>query len=285
MSRLPLFIVTLVSSIISASFGITKFLKFGPCRLVSSVYVSIGFIVLFLNVLSTIVSKGWMLAISQNVVGGFTANDDDDLIKYGMRIVIPMIFLLNLLYVSMKTQNKNIIKQDLFFQSAFVLFFTTSPMKKTLNTLLHYPPLILTPVFSIWTFGPPGPGFQCKRQNMMKISWFLTWGNLILNTLEIIILIGIAYQNRHSQFLDYGFLPFIFTWKTRLFLPLSFLSLTWITLIILQISFKNANHCSNWCQSNCCPDFDETTLDINKPFEETYSMPRHDLIEIQEHGV
>ena len=76
-------------------------------------------------------------------------------------------------------------------------------MKKTLNTLLHYPPLILTPVFSIWTFGPPGPGFQCKRQNMIKISWFLTWGNLILNTIEIMILIGIAYQNRHSQFLDH----------------------------------------------------------------------------------
>ena len=109
MSGLPLFIVTLVSSIISASFGISKFLKVGPCRLVSSGYVSMGFIVLFLNVFSTIVSKGWMLAISQSVVGGFTANDNDDLIKYGMKIVIPMIFLLNLLYVSMKTQNKNII--------------------------------------------------------------------------------------------------------------------------------------------------------------------------------
>ena len=105
MSGLPLFIVSLVSSIMSASFGITKFLKVGPCRLLANSnkclngYASIGFILLFLNTFSTIVSKGWMLAISQNVVGGFTANNDDDLIKYGMKIVIPMIFLPNFLYV------------------------------------------------------------------------------------------------------------------------------------------------------------------------------------------
>ena len=154
--------------------------------------------------------------------------------------------------------------------------FCMSPIKNALNTLLHYPALILTPIFSIWTFGPPALGFQYKRQNLMKVSWLLTWGNLILNTMEILILIGIAYPNRHQKFLDCGFIPFIFTWDTRLFLPLIFLILTWITLLILQTSFNNENLCCNWCQSKCFPVFEETYLDINKPIEVT----KPDTIEI-----
>ena len=61
-----LFWATFSSSVIAATLGIAKFLKTGPCRLFSEQgplggYGTLGFLVLMLNIASTIVSKGFML--------------------------------------------------------------------------------------------------------------------------------------------------------------------------------------------------------------------------------
>ena len=63
------FIVTLATSIFSTSFGISKFLKSGPCRLVPNEgclggFGTLGFILLFLSVAFSLASKGILLAIS-----------------------------------------------------------------------------------------------------------------------------------------------------------------------------------------------------------------------------
>ena len=63
------FIVTLATSIFSTAFGISKFLKSGPCRLVPNEgclggYGTLGFILLFLSVTSNLASKGILLGIS-----------------------------------------------------------------------------------------------------------------------------------------------------------------------------------------------------------------------------
>ena len=57
-----LFIVTFYSSILTASLGIAKFLKIGPCRLVPDHgpvggHATLGFFLLMVNIASTIVSK------------------------------------------------------------------------------------------------------------------------------------------------------------------------------------------------------------------------------------
>ena len=45
------------------------------------------------------------------------------------------------------------------------------------------------------------------------------------------------------------------------------LILSWITLIILQILPKCYNCCCLCCQTNCCPVFQETVLDVDRPLE------------------
>ena len=61
-----LFYATYFSSLVTASLGIDKFLKTGPCRLVPDQgplggYATLGFALLIFNIASTIVCKGMMM--------------------------------------------------------------------------------------------------------------------------------------------------------------------------------------------------------------------------------
>ena len=63
------FIVTLTTSLFSTAFGISKFLKSGPCQLVPNEgclggFGTLGFILLFFSVAFSLTSKGILLAIS-----------------------------------------------------------------------------------------------------------------------------------------------------------------------------------------------------------------------------
>ena len=59
----PFFITTFVTSVITASFGISKFLKSGPCRFIKS-FGTLSYFLLFLNIAATIVAKGWFVVFS-----------------------------------------------------------------------------------------------------------------------------------------------------------------------------------------------------------------------------
>ena len=67
------FIITFVSSVINAAFGISKFLRAGPCRFIRIDTFLMGFgtlsyLLLFLNIAATIVAKG--LSLAWAIVGG-----------------------------------------------------------------------------------------------------------------------------------------------------------------------------------------------------------------------
>ena len=68
-----LFVTTFATSVLSATLGIAKFLKTGPCRLVPDQgplggHGTLAFFLLMLNIASTTVSKGLMLpAIAYNI--------------------------------------------------------------------------------------------------------------------------------------------------------------------------------------------------------------------------
>ena len=75
--RDPHFIITFVSSVINAAFGISKFLRSGPCRFIRSDTFLMGFgtlsyLLLFLNIATTLVAKGLSLV---------SAIDPDDTIS------------------------------------------------------------------------------------------------------------------------------------------------------------------------------------------------------------
>ena len=65
----PLFCATFVTSLISAAKGIASFLLEGPCKLVPKKGLfggmgTMGYIFLCLNITSTLIGKGFMLAVS-----------------------------------------------------------------------------------------------------------------------------------------------------------------------------------------------------------------------------
>ena len=67
--NLLLFLLTFISSIFTATLGIAKFLKIGPCRLLPDQgpcggHATPGFFLLMLNISTTIVSKGFILPIT-----------------------------------------------------------------------------------------------------------------------------------------------------------------------------------------------------------------------------
>lgn len=65
----PLFITTFATSVTAASFGISKFLKTGPCRLIKSDKCCMGFctlsyILLLTNIAATVAAKGFTAAMA-----------------------------------------------------------------------------------------------------------------------------------------------------------------------------------------------------------------------------
>ena len=65
----PLFVVTLLISLLSAGFGMAKFLKTGPCRLVSNDgllggYFQLGFILNFIYILLVVILRSSLCLIT-----------------------------------------------------------------------------------------------------------------------------------------------------------------------------------------------------------------------------
>ena len=114
-SNSTIFLLTFSSSVLTAAFGIAKFLKMGPCRLIPDEgpplggYGQIGFLLIMINVASTILSKGLVLpaiasgARSTRIVLGYTTESK----KYGVIVWIFVCLIPNLSYVSLSISNNS----------------------------------------------------------------------------------------------------------------------------------------------------------------------------------
>ena len=98
-----LYIATFISSVLSATFGIAKFLKIGPCRLVPDEgllggHANISFPLLMLNILSTITAKGFLLTSMNTGLSG----DEFDLFKAkdAVKVWILICFVPQIIFVS-----------------------------------------------------------------------------------------------------------------------------------------------------------------------------------------
>ena len=112
----------------------------------------------------------------------------------------------------------------------------------------------MTPVFSYWTFGDPKGCYKRNTQNILKISFRSTWGNVALTTLGNLTLLLINSFTKDlpsfsaDQEKEQNTLHIIFALC---------LVISWITLILLQNLQK--------CQSDQV--FQKTALDPNCPDE------------------
>ena len=138
-------------------------------------------------------------------------------------------------------------------------------LKGTVKTIIKFPPIILTPMFSIWTIGPVmstksvcgcilygiGGGSCCNSPQKLGVSICLTWINLLLT-----LACGFAY----AIFYGYGLLFFFLAASCPC------LAIAMIFLILLQCLDKCPGCCCpclSCCKSNCYPVTQYTYLDVN----------------------
>ena len=94
----PFFLATFLSSILSASFGVSKLLKLGPCPLVPQDKFGLVFLMVFLSILTGLVGKGIMVAF---VIGDFI--EDPHQRSSCLAFLFCSIYLLPILFVSTKS--------------------------------------------------------------------------------------------------------------------------------------------------------------------------------------
>ena len=268
-----LFIATFITSVLSATLGIAKFLKIGPCRLVPdqgplSGHGTLSFLILMLNIKFTLISKGIMLpAIGYGIYYGepFEALTRQPSTMIG--VWLSICYLPQFIYVSTYLIFMQVLVCNhilvISFQCTIVLLTSLGP-KHFFKIILQYPAFILTPVFSYWTFGSH-PEDCCKRgnENNLKISFRLTWRNVAITTLGNLSLFLIHFFSK-----DLPNSKFFSATQPNILLHIisaMCLVLSWITLIILQ----NLQECQMYCCSCCQSDqvFQKTGLDPNNPDE------------------
>ena len=135
-------------------------------------------------------------------------------------------------------------------------------IKKTLKTIVKFPPIIVTPMFSIWTIGPLTSGkscccraFNCKSRNLGVSNW-LTWVNLILS---------IASALAYSVWQDGGTFEFPGSFGYFLIAFCPCILITLILLILLQCLDKCPDcgcPCLSYCRKYCYPVTEYTYLDM-----------------------
>ena len=146
----------------------------------------------------------------------------------------------------------------LFFQSSIILISSVG-LKNTFKIIVQYPAIVLTAVFSYWTFGDPKHCCNKNAENRLKVSFRLIWINAVLTAFENVGLFLIHFFRK-----DMSGPLFVHGDPTNLFfhiISFSFLMLSWMTLIILQNLPKCQRYCCYCCQSNQV--FQKTALDPN----------------------
>ena len=179
-----LFWVTFVSSILTAGFGLTKFLKLGPCRLLGG-YGKISFLLVMLNMIGVLVIKGFSLELVRSV---FYRNHQKLIAVFvwiSSCLIPGFIYVRTLLFARISSLTKSIF----LFQAILTLFTTLGP-RSAIKVIIFYPALLLMPTFTIWTFGPSSLTKCCSYcclPKYLKVSFPLSWINLIITTLPPII--------------------------------------------------------------------------------------------------
>ena len=147
----------------------------------------------------------------------------------------------------------------LFLLQSTIILFSSVGLRNSFKIIAQYPALVLTPVFSYWTFGDPKGCFKKNPDNKLKVSFRLTWGNIILTTIGNlgIFLVHFFTKKEWSRAFTGNMIIHI--------ISCSFLVISWITLIILQ----NLQKCQKICCSCCRSDqvFQKTALDPKNPDE------------------
>ena len=101
--RSGLFLPTFLTSIFSATFGMSKFLKVGPCPIVPRTSYGLVFMLSFLSIICGLAGKGMLLAIAVDIESSPDSESYDR--NVGMAIWICTCVLLPMIIVSTYLSN------------------------------------------------------------------------------------------------------------------------------------------------------------------------------------
>jgi len=168
--KIIIFWTTFGLSVFSASMGISKFIKIGPCQILPSDKWHCGFFLVFLNVFLTLCAKGCVLAISLSPFSLAAA-------QHLNRRTFITIFIIWL---------STCILPNLIL--AMLILVKAVGLKNTGRVIWRYPALVLMPIFSFWTTGPPKSSNSCcgycQRSYSIEVSYFYT---LLNATITIVV--------------------------------------------------------------------------------------------------
>ena len=178
--------------------------------------------------------------------------------------LLPQFILVNLKLFSKVMHSFGVFYTFSIFQAFGVLIMSIG-LKRTVKTIIKFPPIILTPIFSIWTIGSVmSTTFVCGsngHQNL-GVSICLTWINLLLTFAS-----GLAYNiwSDYSNVIRWNDpVWYIFRGFIRSTCPC--LAIAMIFLILLQCLDKCSDCCCPCipcCESNCYPVTQLTYLDVD----------------------
>ena len=139
-------------------------------------------------------------------------------------------------------------------------------LKGTLKIIYKFPPIILTPIFSIWTIGPIMPSSICgsiynNGHQKLGVSIWFTWINLFLSLASGFVYPIVFYAGVRS-----GSVGPVSLFTLTFICSCLFIAIAIIFLILLQCLDNYPGCCCPClpcCESNCYPVTQLTYLDVN----------------------
>ena len=144
-------------------------------------------------------------------------------------------------------------------------------IRKATSTVIAHPALIMTPIFSFWTFGPVKSGGCCAyRRSEPKIclSFRLTWFNAVLTfcgTFGLVVAYEAFIKTEYSWSLNGVISPYdpvLFLFLIA-FLPLFAFAV--ILLLLIQFMEKCSCCCCCCSKDECYPMTEKVVHDTENP--------------------
>ena len=148
-----IFIITSLTSIISASFGMAKYLKLGICGTMKE-GGSWRFLMAFLSCVCALGSRGCMVAVFVSNVSIASSDIYVQLLCCGLFIPLPL----------------------------FAIWSSIGAKKSSLKVIFQHPSIILLPIFTYFTFSKMNTSCWGKRDVRLIFSPLHTWLNIIISS-------------------------------------------------------------------------------------------------------
>jgi hypothetical protein len=224
-----------VTSIVSASLGLAKSLKMGPCRILSDQGPAGGvltgrFFLLVVSMVFTLIAKGSALANGMSDTCKVTA---DQLIS--------------------RSINQVLFPIATCFLPGFLLgVLALGPSLRTLKLITSHPSLVLLPSFTFFTFSSGNSCFGCKKGDS-RIAWSWRWTllNLLISFIGNIV-VGVVTNSCRP----YSMLTVY---------PVMVVLVSMLTTGLFMLS---CSCCCSCCALCCCPAFQLSALRPEDPLIE-----------------